>query len=56
MKTPNQPKKPDDFGSHTRALTLVYFHGRPAHAHLPWSIFTGDLPILKFLKLHAFSK
>jgi hypothetical protein len=26
-------------------LTLVYFQGRPAHTHLPWSIFTGNLPI-----------
>jgi hypothetical protein len=25
-------------------LTLVYFHGQPAHTYLLWSIFRGDLP------------
>jgi len=25
-------------------LTLVYFHGRPAHTHSLWSIFKGDRP------------
>jgi hypothetical protein len=37
------------FGLFSRAtsphtLTLVYFHGQPAHTYSHWSIFTGNLP------------
>jgi hypothetical protein len=36
------------------SLTLVYFHGRPAHTHSKWPIFKGDRPTHTYSKWSIF--